>query len=208
MLNKIKNSKLPSNQWNMLTSGCHNAPVSFYKIQDVPSSSKDHVKVSHSVFIDLDLSWKIRVHGHEVSREVCDALFDIHNMIDDCQLPKLLSQLDQINVCPGHPDKHFVIMAKSKKGKLLNSAGDVAAYIDDFEVSFENQKLPETVRTSGCLILTKNSKCSQCTSYQQTLRSLYHGWSKRQSISPSKIMNSHVNEKWLTHLRERKKCFR
>ena len=89
-------------------------------------------------------------------------MFDIHDTIDDCQLPKLLSQLDQINVCPGHPDEHFVTMAKNKKGKLLNSAGDVAAYIDDnFEVSFYKQKLPETVRTSGCLILTNN----RCTSY-------------------------------------------
>ena len=90
-------------------------------------------------------------------------------------------------------------MVKNKKGIILNSAGDVAAYLDDeFEVyNYDKQKLSETVRTSGCLILTKNSKCSQCTSYRQILRSIYHGWLKRQTASPSKTMNSHVNERWL-----------
>ena len=57
------------------------------------------------------------------------------------QLPKLLSQLDQLNICPGHPDEHFVSMVKNKKGIVLNSAGDVAAYID--EVCYDKQKLSE-----------------------------------------------------------------
>ena len=81
------------------------------------------------------------------------AVLDIPNKIDYCQLPKLLSQLDQLNICPGYPDEHLVSMVKNKKGIVLNSAGDVAAYTD--EVCYDKQKLSETVRTSVCSILTK-----------------------------------------------------
>ena len=41
---------------------------------------------------------------------MCATLLDIPNKIDYCQLPKLLSQLDQLNICPGHPDEHLVSM--------------------------------------------------------------------------------------------------
>ena len=58
-----------------------------------------------------------------------ETLFDIPETIDDCQqLPKLLSQLDQLKICPGHPDEHFVSMVNDKKGIISNAAGDVAAY--------------------------------------------------------------------------------
>ena len=85
------------------------------------------MEILHLVIIDSDLPCKVTVHGHEVSREVCTALFNIPNTIDDCQLPKLLSQLDQLNICPGHRNEHFINMVKNKKGIILNSAGDVAA---------------------------------------------------------------------------------
>ncbi len=58
-----------------------NTPVHFYKIQDV---RKHNLEILHLVIIDSDLPCKVTVHGHEVSREVCTALFDIPNTIDDC----------------------------------------------------------------------------------------------------------------------------
>jgi len=109
------------------------------------------------------------------------------------------SQVDQLNICPGHPDEYLVSMVNSKKGKtIFNSSGDVAAYVDnEFEVHYNKQKYSETVRTSDCLILTKNNRCLHCTSYRHNLKSMYHKWLRRQAISPSKLMNSHVNERWL-----------
>ena len=83
-------------------------------------------------------------------------LVNIPKTINNRHLPKLFSQVDQLNVCLGYPDEHFVSMVKSKKGTILNSAGDVTAYLDDkFQVYHDKQRLSETVRTSGCLILTK-----------------------------------------------------
>ena len=114
------------------------------------------------------------------------------------QLTNLFYRIDALNVCPGYPDKHFVSMVQSKKGILLNSAADVAAYVNDkYDVHYEDHRFSETVRTSDCLILTKDKRCSQCTSYQQNLCSIYNRWQKWQTISPSLTIDSHVNERWL-----------
>ena len=45
---------------------------------------KYHLKVSHSLTIDLDLTWKVSAHGHKVNREVYTTLHDIPKSIDDC----------------------------------------------------------------------------------------------------------------------------
>ena len=197
-LDKIKKTKLPCS-WNVLTTEC-NKPACFYKMLDIPSYSQHQLKISHSVVVNLDLSWKITVHGYEVTSEVCSTLFDgIPSVISSStQLTNLLYRIDALNVCPGYPDKHFVSMVQSKKGILLNSAADVAAYVDDkYDVHYEDHRFSETVRTSDCLILTKDKRCSQCTSYQQNLCSIYNRWQKRQTISPSLTIDSHVNERWL-----------
>ena len=119
------------------------------------------------------------MHGHEISRTVCATLLEIPQKLDDSHLPKLISQLDRLNVCPGHPDSHYVTMVSSKKGTLLNRSGDIAAYVDnEYEVCFDKQRFSETVRTSDCLFLTKNTKCSKCMLYRDNLRSIYHKWLK------------------------------
>ena len=73
-LDKIKKTKLPCS-WNVLTTEC-NKPACFYKMLDIPSYSQHQLKISHSVVVNLDLSWKIIVHGYEVTSEVCSTLFD------------------------------------------------------------------------------------------------------------------------------------
>ena len=80
----------------------------------------------------------------------------------------------------------------------------VAAYVDDkYDVHYEDHRFSETVRTSDYLILTNDKRCSQCTSYQQNLCSIYNRWQRRKTISASLTIDSHVNERWL-HTPERK----
>ena len=115
-------------------------------------------------------------------------------------LSQLLVQLDQLSVCPGHPDPHFVAMANARKGKLTSSSGDTAAYIDrNAAVEISGQMYSETIRSSKCHLLIRGTKCPQCVSYRDTLRSIHHRWSKKQNQSPSRVASthSHANERWL-----------
>ena len=102
ILDKIKKTKLPCS-WNVLTTEC-NKPACFYKILYIPSYSQHHLKISHSVVVNLDLSWKITVHGYEVTSEVSSTLFDgIPSVISSStQLTNVLYRIDALNVCPGY----------------------------------------------------------------------------------------------------------
>ena len=61
---------------------------------------------------------------------------------------ELLGVVDRLHVCPGHPESKFVAFAESRKGKLCNRVGSVAAYVDHHSpVCLNGEKFPSTVRT-------------------------------------------------------------
>ena len=164
-----------------------NSQLFIYKIQEEPSSSSQPLKLSHSVTVRSDLSVRIVVHGHELNSVTCDSL-SIPEQINVQTLTTLLLEIEKLNVCQGHPDKQFVHMVKDKKGRLLNSSGEIAAYIDSYT---------ETVRTSNCQLLTDKHRCSNCSIYRDTIRCMYHRWCKQQDEPKVVSTHSHVNERWL-----------
>ena len=122
-------------------------------------------------------------------------------------LEKLLSTIDHLHVCAGHPDKHFLEMAEDRKGKLMSSNGSVAAYVDKAaSVELNGQTFGATLRSTKCQLLTSASKCSVCVAYRDSVRSMYHQWlksSRKQSLCGS--TSSHVNDKWLRTPERREK---
>jgi len=168
-----------------------------YKIREEPSSSSQPLKVSHSITIKSDLSVRVVIHGHELNTTTCDTLL-IPEQINTQTLTVLLLEIENLNVCPGHPDKQFVHMVNERNGRLLNSFGETAAYIDkEHSVDCSGERYSETVRTYNCQLLTNKHRCSSCVRYRDTIRSMYHRWLKQQDEPKCVSTHSHVNERWL-----------
>ena len=91
-------------------------------------------------------------------------------------------------------------MVEAKKGKLISSSGDIAAYVDrNAAVELNGQSYGATVRSAKCQILTSGTKCPECVHYRDIIRSIHHRWQKRLKTSPSQLTSthSHVNDRWL-----------
>ena len=73
-------------------------------------------------------------------------------------LQLLLSTIDNLHVCAGQPDAHFLEMAEAKKGTLKSINGSVAAYVDNnAPVEVDGKSYIKTLRSSGCLLLCTTS---------------------------------------------------
>lgn len=165
--------------------------VKHQPLADIPAC------ISHCVIVRKNLSWKVLVHGHEVDPQTAglsgipDRIKDVHT------IEQLLSKIDHLNVCSGHPDKHFIEMVEKRKGVLMSTSGNVAAYIDKAApVELNGQVYNVTLHTVKCTLLTPTSKCPCCVAYCDTARSMYHRWTKPGRDRPLHS-TSHVNEKWM-----------
>ena len=70
--------------------------------------------------------------------------------------------IDQLTVCAGHPDQHFVAMGN----EVISSSGDFAAYVDqNGAVQLNGKTYTETVRSSKCHFLIRGTKCPECVAY-------------------------------------------
>ena len=174
--------------------------VQLIKFQ-VQSSSSSLPMIRHCLTVEKDFTWKLFVHGHGVTAAKCSLLAKIPTHLKSDALHVLLCLVDQLRVCPGHPDQHFQHLTEAKKGKLTNSSGEITAYIDKTaSVVLNGQSYSRTVRSSQCHILTSSIKCPDCVSYRDSIRSMYHRWQTRINASPSRSQSSshcHVNDKWL-----------
>jgi len=201
-LERIQKSKLPSQYWNIAGSAV-DSHIYFYKLQDIAASSTDTnpIRISHALRIDSNLTWKVTIFDREISKE-SSPLSNIPEIIDEDHVAMLLTKLDALNVCSGHPEQYFIEMLQDKNGKLYNSSGGVAAFLDNTCSIFGGygEVISRTIRTSNCLVLTEKSRCANCMAYRPNLRSIYSRWLKRQAMSPSQVVNtsSHINDRWLT----------
>ena len=115
-----------------------------------------------------------------------------------------MHKLDSLNVCAGHPDEHFIRMAKAKNNKFLSSTGEVSAFLDNSGMYHLNGKIyTETLRSSKCHLLVQGTKCPDCVSYRSTLRATYNRWFKQKA--QSSVIHSHTNDRWLTSPQKRQK---
>lgn len=123
--------ELPNSQW---TCQFTQDALQLCKLQQPsPSSSAQSAPVvTHSLTINSDLTWLAFVHGHKVDSKWLPPLSNIPDKLDSEAINGLLLKLDTTTVCPGHPDKQFVEMVLSKRGKLPSKSGAVAATIDAY----------------------------------------------------------------------------
>ena len=95
----------------------------------------------------------------------------------------------------------------NERENYFNSSGEVGAYLDrGHKVFYNNEKTYETVRTSHCHLLTKNTRCDNCTHYRDTIRSMYNRWVKQQHQGTYINSHSHVNDQWLSTPQKKEKA--
>ena len=116
-LEDLKRGILASHAWSMQSPTPLDRLI-IIKVQEQPSSAQPLV-ITHSVALESDFTWKLSVHGHEVQPATCPAISEFPAHLGVSALTQQLSLLDKLTVCPGHPDQHFVSMAKDRKGMSL-----------------------------------------------------------------------------------------
>ena len=186
---------LPSKAW------CDQSPeglkkLILCKLSQGSGSSAQPMMVTHSLTVNSDFTWKLFVLNHEITRS-CNALGSFPSKLDQETFSQLLTRLDNISICIGQPDTHFVRMVAAKKGKVLSNDGKIMCAVD-------SNAYMKTVRTSDCEILATSEKCSACKNYRATLRSMYHRWS-RKSQSSSDSCSTFANERYLNTPQKKKK---
>ena len=163
----------------------------------------DSPLITHFIVVHSDLSWKVTIHNQQVP-STCSKLSRIPSKLIVESFKSLILLVDTCSVCPGHPDKHFVNLLESKKGKLLSKDGSKVASIDAIGVTLNGEAYSKTVRHSKCELLVGNGKCSACVTYRDSLRKIYHRWLTQKSLSSSRqeSTSSRIN---FTHLNTPKK---
>ncbi len=152
------------------------------KLSQASGSSTQPLKVTHNLTVNSDLTWKLFVLNHEINTR-CTVLDYIPSTLTQDTFSQLLVRLDNLAICVGPPDAHFIRMITAKKGKILSHDGKAVCSVDN-----------GTVRTMDCEILSTSEKCSTCKKYRATLRS-YNRWSKK--LKSSSGLNDYTNERYL-----------
>ena len=164
------------------------------KIPQSSGSSSEPLRITFNITVNADLSWSLFVHDHKVTTATCSSLETFSTLLDAESLNKLIYSLEHLQICAGQPDPTFVSMVTAKKGRIFSPGGSVIALIDNTPVEFGGNKYCNTVRTSRCEILSKSAKCSVCTKYRASLRSMYHRWCKVTCTGRSSV---YINERYL-----------
>ena len=181
---------LPSSEWS------NQSPSDFRKLQlfKIPQSCSQPLRITCNVTVHSDLSWSLFVYDKQVVQPMCSALRSFPTLMDSENLNLLLSAVENLKLCVGQPDPNYVSMVKAKKGKVSSSGGSVVAILDNIPVEFSGNKYSSTIRTAKCEVLSKTDKCSVCTRYRTSLRSMYQRWKKRTPAGPSSV---YTNERYL-----------
>ena len=123
-----------------------------YKVTDTASSSAQPLVITHSIIVQSDFTWKVFARNHQVKK--CSALCSILSQVDETSVLKLISLVDRLHVCPGHPNSKFLAFVDSRKRKLLNRSGGITAFVDHYAPVHLNEETSEkTVRTLECEML-------------------------------------------------------
>ena len=121
------------------------------------------VTVSHCLTINTDLTWSLCVHGKCVHIEDCKALRTLPSVLEIGSANSLLVAVNNLQVCAGHPESHFVTLYESKQDTNRSHDGSITAYKDAHAVILNGDAYPSTVRTSKCEL---PAKCASCMQYR------------------------------------------
>ena len=175
----------------------------FCRISQQAAPSAAPLTITHCLEISDDLSWSLFVHNHSLDRTKCGALQSFPSTINSEHLLNLFSKIEDLFVCEGHKDIHFVKMVAARKGKIVSPDGKIVAYVDNHTIERNGEIYTSTVRTSDCEVLCSTLRCSSCKSYRANLRAIYSRWSK-QSCDGSDT-SSHTNDRYLNTPQKRAK---
>ena len=181
--------ELPNSTWSD-QSPANLEKLVLCKISQLPGRPQP-VGITRCVTVGTDLTWSVFFEQRYIDVSKCTTLNSFSPTLDASTFSQLLKNVDELRLCEGQPDNHFVKMVTAKKGKILSNDGKFVAFVDEVDGK-------KTVRTCNCELLVSDSKCSSCQSYRSNLRAIYSKWSKRQAenvqISDS---SSHTNDRYL-----------
>lgn len=146
--------------------------------------------VLHLLLIHSNLTWEVHTIHHLVSSN-CTILNQHPSVLTDNAALSLIHTIDQSKVCRGNCDKHFVDLAKSKKGKFTTASGSCIATLEDgIAFMIDDEELYSTVRHVDCEIISSTAMCPACTNYRNTLRALVCKQTKTKTLKPHPKMNT------------------
>ena len=124
------------------------------------------------------------VRGREVDKDKCIALSGCPispDAVNAKNYVRFSHFIDDLFVCPGNTDQHFIRMCFADKGIFKTKEGNVAASIDSYlPIVYEGRQHSSTVRASGCQLLVgvAEKRCQQCVAYRGVLRVKFSRWNR------------------------------
>lgn len=108
-----------------------------------------NLTVTCSVTVNGDFTWCVHVHGQALDSTKCNALKNFPVTITTkVALNQLLTLVDTLNICAGHPDQHFLDLADSLKGKFQSVSNNTVTFTDTtYPTSLNEEVYARTVRT-------------------------------------------------------------
>ena len=118
---------------------------------------------------------------------------------------QFLNKIDQLRVCPGQPDEHFVKLVQKRKGCIKSPDGTLVASLDNHGiVTLNGEKFGHTVWVAQCDLLTNVWFMQEILSY--TLRAMYNRQVKVPNGVKRTQIGSKTNFRYLNIPEERQRC--
>lgn len=161
-----------------------NKQLHLCKLNSLPSTSCQKLRVTHTLCVQEDLTWNVFIHGNKLHQISNTPFSGLSSTLSPLSLQKLISILDEACVCPGNPDIQFLPMATAHKGVFVSGSAEEKARLEkDFQVVLNGHVYHQTIRTAMCSLLLGQGKCSSCKSYRLQLHAMYSRWSKKPAVS-------------------------
>ncbi len=159
------------------------------KISRQDCSGCSPLAVSRSLIVNKQNdSWVLHINGHRVNPASIPSLSDFTSHLNSNSMTMLLQTVHSLNICVGNPELMFVQLGMSKKNQqFLAPNKEVVGYVDTgFIVTVEAQQYSNTVRSSGCHLLTEGNRCCECTKYRHNLSAMCSRVVKRNNSTVKK----------------------
>ena len=175
--------------WIDVTFGARDLRLCRVTYQSLPNVTP--LVVTHSVIIKEDYSWILHVNGHPVDPVNVPSIQRFSPLPGSDAVSFLLSEIDNLRICPGNPEGKYVELGKAKKyQQFLSEEKNVVAYVDQNAcIVISDQQYASTVRCSKCSILIAGMRCSVCASYRRSLNAQCSRAARPRNSGTSKKIN-------------------
>ena len=84
---------------------------------------------------NYDETWTLLVvHSQQVNHPICTPLRSIPQLLPVESAIINFNKIDQLRVCPGQPDKHFVKLIQKRKRCIKTADGTLVASVDNHSI--------------------------------------------------------------------------